>query len=126
MTLFNSFSDTCVRSCDCTGPDGMPKQLGETWQSNCNECTCDSDTKSVQCRPLPSPVQPPITCNEPGQKMVTVNCCNTSKCECDVSLCPNTPLTCDPGFQPEMKIPEGGCCPAYTCGELTLLGVTAC
>ncbi|MBN3302144.1 MUC2 protein, partial [Amia calva] len=117
MTLFNSFSDTCVRSCDCTGPDGMPKQPGETWQSNCNECTCDSDTKSVQCRPLPCPVQPPVTCNEPGQKMVTetVNCCNTSKCECDVSLCPNTPLTCDPGFQPEMKIPEGGCCPAYTC-----------
>uniref|UniRef100_A0A8P4K2B8 Mucin-2 n=1 Tax=Dicentrarchus labrax TaxID=13489 RepID=A0A8P4K2B8_DICLA len=76
MTLFNPKSDICVSSC-CTGPDGQPKQLGETWQSGCQQCVCDEDTLSVQCEPLSCPTQEPITCTEEGEVLVnrTVDCC---------------------------------------------------
>ncbi|XP_032379931.1 mucin-5AC [Etheostoma spectabile] len=81
LTLFSSNSDLCVSVC-CTGPDGQPKQLGETWQSGCNQCTCDKNALSVRCEPLICPTQEPITCKEKGEVLVaqTVDCCERLTC----------------------------------------------
>ncbi|KAM3849863.1 uncharacterized protein ACN63O_020389 [Diretmus argenteus] len=79
--LFSSNSDTCVSAC-CTGPDGNPKQFGDSWRSGCQQCVCDEDTLSVQCEAVPCPTQEPVTCKEDGQVLVnyTVDCCERSKC----------------------------------------------
>uniref|UniRef100_A0A3Q0S162 VWFD domain-containing protein n=1 Tax=Amphilophus citrinellus TaxID=61819 RepID=A0A3Q0S162_AMPCI len=81
-TLFNTVYDTCVTSCGCVGPDGKPKQLGDTWTSDCQTCVCDKDSMSIQCEPVQcQSVQSP-NCSEPGQQLVnnTVNCCTTQSC----------------------------------------------
>uniref|UniRef100_A0A4W6E088 VWFD domain-containing protein n=1 Tax=Lates calcarifer TaxID=8187 RepID=A0A4W6E088_LATCA len=97
MTLFSSKSNICVASC-CTGPDGQPKQSGETWQSGCQQCNCDED--GVQCEPRTCPTQKPVTCTEEGEVLVnrTVDCCET--------------LTCDSTFccsQPSMEFSKSLC-----------------
>uniref|UniRef100_A0A3P9DUG0 CTCK domain-containing protein n=1 Tax=Maylandia zebra TaxID=106582 RepID=A0A3P9DUG0_9CICH len=82
-TLFNTVHDICVDTCACVGPDGKPKQLGETWTSDCQTCVCDKDSMSVQCEPVQcQSVQSP-NCSEPGQQLVnnTVNCCTTQSCD---------------------------------------------
>uniref|UniRef100_A0AAX7V9H4 Mucin 2, oligomeric mucus/gel-forming n=1 Tax=Astatotilapia calliptera TaxID=8154 RepID=A0AAX7V9H4_ASTCA len=113
-TLFNTVHDICVDTCACVGPDGKPKQLGETWTSDCQTCVCDKDSMSVQCEPVQcQSVQSP-NCSEPGQQLVnnTVNCCTTQSCECNVNLCPPPP-TCLLGFQ--LSITNGTCCLSYNC-----------
>ncbi|XP_041075179.1 mucin-2-like [Polyodon spathula] len=116
--LFNSFSDVCVSSCGCTGADGMPKKPNETWQSNCQDCVCDKDSMSVQCKPHVCPEESPVTCSKEGQEQVMEidsQCCNKTTCKCNVDLCPKTQQSCDPGFRPVINTPEDGCCPEYTC-----------
>uniref|UniRef100_A0A665UKA4 VWFD domain-containing protein n=1 Tax=Echeneis naucrates TaxID=173247 RepID=A0A665UKA4_ECHNA len=80
-TLFSSKSDICVTSC-CTGPDGQPKKLGETWQNGCQQCGCDRDTQVVQCKPLTCPTEEPVTCTKDGEVLVnrTVDCCQKLTC----------------------------------------------
>ncbi|XP_042369741.1 mucin-5B-like, partial [Plectropomus leopardus] len=79
--LYSSNSDTCVSSC-CTGPDGQPKQLGDSWQIGCQQCVCDEDTMSVKCEPVACPTQKPIRCNEEGEVLATrtVDCCERQIC----------------------------------------------
>ncbi|KAM6950303.1 mucin-2-like [Lycodopsis pacificus] len=113
--LFNTVYDTCVASCDCVGPDGKPKQPGDTWTSGCNTCTCDNDSMSVQCQPVQCPtIQIPI-CSQPGQQLLnnTDGCCTTQSCECNVNLCPTPTITCPLGFQ--LNISSSTCCRSYTC-----------
>uniref|UniRef100_H3CHD2 Uncharacterized protein n=1 Tax=Tetraodon nigroviridis TaxID=99883 RepID=H3CHD2_TETNG len=113
-TLFDPVYKTCLPHCDCVGPDGSPKQPGETWTSGCSICECDSDSMSTQCQPVTCPTVPSPTCSEPGQKLAnqTVGCCTEQKCECDVNLCPS-PITCKLGFQ--LNVTSGVCCQTYTC-----------
>uniref|UniRef100_A0A4W6CWS5 VWFD domain-containing protein n=1 Tax=Lates calcarifer TaxID=8187 RepID=A0A4W6CWS5_LATCA len=91
MTLFSSKSNICVASC-CTGPDGQPKQPGETWQSGCQQCNCDED--GVQCEPRTCPTQKPVTCTEEGEVLVnrtfSKNLCEI--CHCTDSKDPNSKL----------------------------------
>ncbi|KAK2917757.1 hypothetical protein Q8A73_004503 [Channa argus] len=121
LTLFSSTSDICVSSCEslscCTGPDGQPKKYGETWQSGCQQCVCDKDTFSVQCRRLTCPTQEPITCTEEGEVLVTrtVDCCARQTCECDKSLCTLPAQKCELGFELDIHISEDKCCPSYSC-----------
>eukprot|EP00064_Thunnus_orientalis_P016582 superscaffoldBa00003318_g16648 len=113
-TLFNTVYETCVTSCDCIGPDGKPRQPGDTWTSGCNTCVCDKDSMSVQCQPVHCPsVQSPI-CSKPGQQLVnkTDGCCTTQSCECNINLCP-APITCPLGFQ--LTVTNGTCCQSYKC-----------
>ncbi|XP_040893938.1 mucin-2-like isoform X2 [Toxotes jaculatrix] len=115
MTLFSSNSDICVTSC-CTGPDGQPKQLGETWQTDCQQCACDKDTLSVQCKPVTCPTQQPVTCTEEGEVLVnrTVDCCERLTCECDKSRC-SSPPKCKVGFELDVHISNDSCCQSYLC-----------
>ncbi|KAK2919592.1 hypothetical protein Q8A73_001796 [Channa argus] len=113
-TLFNTVYDTCVTSCDCVGPDGKPKEPGDTWTSECNTCVCDKDSMSIQCEPIKCPSVQNLNCTEPGQQVVdkTDGCCTTQTCECNVNLCP-PPITCSLGF--ELSVTNGTCCQSYKC-----------
>ncbi|XP_074488742.1 intestinal mucin-like protein [Sebastes fasciatus] len=116
MTLFSSKQDICVSSC-CTGPAGEPKPLGETWQIGCKQCVCDADTMSVQCEPLACPSQKPITCTKEGEVLVEreVDCCMRPTCECDRSRCLSPTQKCKLGFEMEIQMLNGTCCPSYLC-----------
>ncbi|XP_064423157.1 mucin-5AC-like [Latimeria chalumnae] len=118
--LFNPYSDRCVKRCGCIGPDGMPKQPGETWVSNCKNCTCDNDTMSVQCEPLTCPATSQPTCDKEGFVPVTVAdptnlCCNTTECRCDIHHCTKIRNTCPLGFEHVVEQPEDSCCPVDKC-----------
>ncbi|XP_023278266.1 intestinal mucin-like protein [Seriola lalandi dorsalis] len=116
MTLFSSNSDICVTSC-CTGPDGQPKQLGETWQSGCQQCVCDQNTLSVQCKPLTCPTQEPVICTKVGEVLVnrTVDCCERLTCECDNKRCPSPTQKCKLGFELDIRILNDSCCALSLC-----------
>ncbi|RXM30044.1 Mucin-5B [Acipenser ruthenus] len=113
-TLFNSVSDVCVSSCG----EQRLHNPGETWQSNCQDCVCDRDSMSVQCKPHVCTEESPVTCSKEGQERVTEidsQCCNKTLCKCNVDLCPKTQQSCDPGFKLEISPPEDGCCLKHTC-----------
>ncbi|XP_029378514.1 mucin-2-like isoform X2 [Echeneis naucrates] len=115
-TLFSSKSDICVTSC-CTGPDGQPKKLGETWQNGCQQCGCDRDTQVVQCKPLTCPTEEPVTCTKDGEVLVnrTVDCCQKLTCECDSKRCPLPLLKCELGFEVDIHKSNDSCCASYSC-----------
>ncbi|XP_034734967.1 mucin-2-like [Etheostoma cragini] len=115
LTLFSSNSDLCVSVC-CTGPNGQPKQLGETWQSGCNQCTCDKNALNVRCEPLICPTQEPITCKEKGEMLVaqTEDCCERLTCDCLMSHCLLPTQKCKLGFELEINMSKT-CCPSYRC-----------
>ncbi|XP_062386411.1 deleted in malignant brain tumors 1 protein-like [Sardina pilchardus] len=78
------YSDVCVDSCtNCQGPYGEPKQLGDSWESNCKICTCDERTRTTRC--LDRPTLPSPTCS-PDSILVT-DCCGVQTCrlthDCD-------------------------------------------
>ncbi|KAL0968825.1 hypothetical protein UPYG_G00272390, partial [Umbra pygmaea] len=79
--LFNTYSDTCVPNCGCTGPDGNPKPFGDSWRSNCLDCNCNADTMSVLCSPVTCQTQESVTCKD-GEVLVneTVDCCQQNTC----------------------------------------------
>ncbi|XP_039988196.1 mucin-2-like [Xiphias gladius] len=116
MTLFSSKSDVCVTSC-CAGPDGKPKEFGETWQSGCQQCVCDEDTLGVECKPLTCPTQEPIHCTKEGEVLVnrTVDCCERLTCECDKNRCSMPTKKCETGFELDVHTSNDSCCPSYTC-----------
>ncbi|XP_039982445.1 intestinal mucin-like protein [Xiphias gladius] len=113
-TLFNTVYDICVSSCGCVGPDGKPKQPGDTWTSDCNTCVCDKDSMSIRCVPIQCPTVQSPNCSESGQQLVnkTEGCCTIQSCECNVNLCP-APTTCPLGFQ--LSVTNGTCCQSYKC-----------
>uniref|UniRef100_A0AAZ3NSH1 Uncharacterized protein n=1 Tax=Oncorhynchus tshawytscha TaxID=74940 RepID=A0AAZ3NSH1_ONCTS len=115
--LFSTYSDTCVVSCGCTGPDGNPQMPGDTWESGCQQCTCDMDSMIVQCQPITCPTPATPICNETGYRLVnkTEGCCQKYTCECDALLCPKVMMDCQPGWEAIISTSNSSCCPEYTC-----------
>ncbi|XP_040183629.1 mucin-5AC-like isoform X11 [Rana temporaria] len=119
-TLFNSYTDTCVKSCACVGPDGMPKAPAETWTSGCKKCVCEANSLTVQCEPLSCPKLTPITCEKEGVIPVTRTnpkepCCMENVCECNSTYCLHKEKKCETGFEAIPVLLEGDCCPKYEC-----------
>ncbi|XP_018416845.1 PREDICTED: mucin-5AC-like [Nanorana parkeri] len=118
-TKFNTISNKCVTTCGCTGPDGMPREPGETWESNCRTCICDNATMSVQCAAKSCAKPIPASCTE-GSMSVSVPdssnpCCQITECRCNISLCSNVKMVCKPGYEAELQTDAGGCCPVFKC-----------
>ncbi|XP_060232256.1 mucin-5B [Meriones unguiculatus] len=119
--LFNSRMDICVPECPCVGPDGLPKFPGEHWISNCQACVCDPSSVSVQCKPVQCENQDGLTqCTEAGFVTVTRPsadnpCCPETLCVCNVSTCPNSLPTCEPGHELIHTHENGSCCPNSSC-----------
>ncbi|XP_068115742.1 mucin-5AC-like isoform X2 [Hyperolius riggenbachi] len=119
-TLFNSFTDTCVKSCACVGPDGMPKAPAETWTSGCKKCVCEPNSLTVQCEDEPCPKLTPVTCTQEGLIPVTLPdpkqpCCLQTECLCNSSYCLNKEKKCPVGFESYSLLVDGDCCPSYDC-----------
>ncbi|XP_036077518.1 mucin-5B [Rousettus aegyptiacus] len=119
--LFNSYTDVCVPTCPCVGPDGFPKFPGERWVSNCQACECDEGSVAVQCTPVKCEAhRPPPECSQAG--FVSVSrpqadnpCCSETLCVCNATTCPQGPPECGPGAELTRTLEEGGCCPTFTC-----------
>ncbi|XP_061678202.1 mucin-5AC-like [Syngnathoides biaculeatus] len=114
--LFSSNSNVCVTAC-CAGPDGEPKEIGDTWLSGCQQCVCDADTLSVQCEPRMCPTQAPVICKD-GEVLLnqTVDCCQTLTCVALPSNCKINANTtylhvnnCKSVVPVEMRTCEGSC-----------------
>ncbi|XP_068115920.1 mucin-2-like [Hyperolius riggenbachi] len=121
-TLFNHFSDTCVQSCGCVGPDGMPKRPAEKWTSNCKTCVCEPNSLTVQCKEDPCPIIPSISCEKEGFRPVTSPipgkpCCLQTECHCNISLCQSKNKECPIGFDSVPATEDGICCPSYYCSK---------
>uniref|UniRef100_A0A8D0CVG8 Mucin 6, oligomeric mucus/gel-forming n=1 Tax=Sander lucioperca TaxID=283035 RepID=A0A8D0CVG8_SANLU len=71
-------SDICVPDCAyCKGPLGEPKLPGEVWQSGCNMCTCNNQTRTENC--VPKPPEPAPLCG-PNAVPVNTSCCGDQIC----------------------------------------------
>ncbi|OCT83927.1 hypothetical protein XELAEV_18022066mg [Xenopus laevis] len=119
-TKFSSTSNQCVSSCGCTGPDGMPREPGDIWDSNCQTCVCDNATMTVMCAVKACMSPTPAVCSEEGSMSVTVPdpenpCCQTTECRCNISLCTIDHETCKPGYELVTEIVDGKCCPVQSC-----------
>ncbi|XDV53248.1 hypothetical protein PO909_021805, partial [Leuciscus waleckii] len=101
--LVSSTTDKCTPTCDCIGPDGIPRQPGDTWMINCTKYTCSSESFGVVQEPMNCPTITP--CGH-KYKSVIENCCPT--CVCDTSLCS---MKCEVGYELSADIPENSCCP---------------
>ncbi|XP_041052599.1 mucin-2-like [Carcharodon carcharias] len=112
--------DICVDICECIGPDGKPRQIGETWSSNCQDCFCNNATLSIICKPRKCPTLPPVRCKGPGlvpvaDRSQSEPCCTKIQCACNVTSCPTVEFDCKPGYEPVLHVDKGECCPDYTC-----------
>ncbi|XP_044125174.1 mucin-5AC-like [Bufo gargarizans] len=118
--LFNSYTDVCVETCSCTGPDGMPKEPGVTWTSDCNNCMCEKNSLTVQCHPITCPPLVDLSCNKEGlisRELPDPHqpCCMKNECICNSSYCLQKEKNCSLGFEAVPVLLEGDCCPSYAC-----------
>nr|XP_046250591.1 intestinal mucin-like protein [Scatophagus argus] len=120
MKLFNKESGMCVNKCGCLDPEGIPREFNERFEYKCQNCICEESTKTVTCVPKKCPAQPPLSCSDPGFVLVNQtnpsdHCCSTMVCQCHSNSCPVKGIKCHIGYIPDVSVPEGKCCPEYTC-----------
>lgn len=111
--------DVCVDTCGCVGPDNVPREFGEHFEFDCQDCVCLEGGSGIVCQPRQCRQQPGLQCSEEGTFPVTEvdpsdTCCNVTFCKCDVSLC-KEPAACPLGFEVKKVTAPGRCCPAYSC-----------
>ncbi|KAA0724595.1 Mucin-5AC [Triplophysa tibetana] len=90
--------------CDCIGSDGLPKQPGDTWISDCTVYTCSNETFGLVQKPVECPA---VKSCAHEYKMVTKNCCQT--CVCDTEVC--LMKKCEVGYELAPNKTEDTCCP---------------
>ncbi|MBN3322769.1 MUC2 protein, partial [Atractosteus spatula] len=118
--LYNKHTQVCVEKCGCLDPAGVPREFGETFEYNCQNCICDFNMKGVRCEPKECLVEPKPDCSGPGfvitsETSSTDPCCKELVCRCNASFCPPNGMLCLVGFQPVVQVPDGKCCPEYKC-----------
>ncbi|GAA6068684.1 intestinal mucin-like protein [Tachysurus ichikawai] len=112
-TLFDTTSDVCTDFCGCTGSDGQPKNPGDKWRSECNECTCSKNSMGPLCEPVKCP-NPEVSCTKAGYMLQTVDCC--PQCVCNPSLCRDMNINkCPVGFELVQNNTDSDCCITFYC-----------
>ncbi|KAF4094917.1 hypothetical protein G5714_023995 [Onychostoma macrolepis] len=101
--LVSSTTDQCTPTCDCIGPDGLPRQPGDKWIVNCTTYKCSTESFGVVQEPMTCPTIEP--CGH-EYKSIIENCCPT--CVCDTSKCS---MKCDVGYELAAEVPQNSCCP---------------
>ncbi|NXF84330.1 MUC2L protein, partial [Sclerurus mexicanus] len=118
--LYDSGVDVCVKTCGCVGVDMIPREFGEKFTVDCQDCICLEGEHGIICQPHVCGEQNKITCDGEGLYEVTeVNpedsCCPLVTCKCNTSLCTAKVPKCSLGFEVHSYIPSGQCCPVYQC-----------
>ncbi|KAM9768693.1 otogelin isoform 9-T9 [Dama dama] len=121
--LHRRHSGLCIpeEKCACTDSTGVPRALGETWNSSLSGCCqhqCQApDTIVPVDRVCPSPR--PESCPRFGEVALLQPtedpCCLGTVCVCNQTLCEGLAPTCSPGHRLLTHFQEDSCCPRYTC-----------
>ncbi|XP_012371761.1 mucin-19, partial [Octodon degus] len=100
----------------CHGPLGEEKSPGDSWASQCHQCTC-THTRAVQCQPKECPAPPTCTAAE---KLVLFNdtCCEIGRCEPRTCLYNNTDYEIGTSFNDPSNP-----CVSYSCSDAGLVAV---
>ncbi|XP_063111637.1 apomucin [Cavia porcellus] len=102
----------------CHGPLGEEKSPGDSWTSNCYQCTC-TNAKTVDCQPKDCPSLP--TCKT-GEKLVVFTsndtCCEVGYCEPRTCFYNNTDYEIGASFED----PSNPCI-SYSCSDTGLVAV---
>ncbi|XP_035395118.1 mucin-2 [Cygnus atratus] len=118
--LYDSGVDVCVNTCGCVGLDMIPREFGERFTADCQDCICLEGGSGIVCEPHKCPSQNKRSCNGNGFYEVSeVNpedsCCPIVTCKCNTSLCTTEHPKCTLGFEVYSHIPSDQCCPVYEC-----------
>ncbi|XP_032751926.1 otogelin [Rattus rattus] len=121
--LHRRHSALCIPEdkCACTDSTGVPRALGETWNSSLSGC-CQ---QQCQAPDTITPVDPdcpgprPESCPRFGEVILLQPtedpCCLGSVCVCNQTLCEGLAPTCRPGHRLIPHFQEDSCCPSYSC-----------
>ncbi|XP_032977452.1 otogelin isoform X1 [Rhinolophus ferrumequinum] len=121
--LHRRHSALCVpeEKCACTDSTGMPRALGETWNSSLSGCCqhqCQAPDTIVSVD-LECPDARPESCPRFGEVILLLPtedpCCLGAACVCNHSLCEGLAPTCRPGHRLLTHFQEDSCCPSYSC-----------
>ncbi|XP_072581571.1 otogelin [Vulpes vulpes] len=122
--LHRRHSALCIpeEKCACTDSTGVPRALGETWNSSLSGCCqhlCQAPNTIVPVDlDCPGP-RPPQTCPRFGEVALLLPtedpCCLGSVCVCNQTLCEGLAPTCRPGHRLLTHFQEDSCCPSYSC-----------
>ncbi|NXJ71543.1 MUC2L protein, partial [Rostratula benghalensis] len=118
--LYDAGVDVCVKTCGCVGVDKIPREFGEKFTVDCQDCICLEGGNGIVCEPHVCAKQNKISCD--GEGFYEVNevnsedpCCPIVTCKCNTSLCTANAPKCTLGFEVHSYIPSGQCCPVYQC-----------
>ncbi|NXN53806.1 MUC2L protein, partial [Rynchops niger] len=118
--LYDDAVDVCVNTCGCVGVDMIPREFGEKFTVDCQDCICLEGGKGIVCEPHVCAKQNKTSCD--GEGFYEVNevnsedsCCPIVTCKCNTSLCTTKAPKCALGFEVHSHIPSGQCCPVYQC-----------
>ncbi|NXC35238.1 MUC2L protein, partial [Campylorhamphus procurvoides] len=118
--LYDTGVDVCVKTCGCVGVDMIPREFGEKFTVDCQDCICLEGEHGIVCQPHVCGEHNKVTCDGEGFYQVTeVNpedsCCPLVTCKCNTSFCTAKVPKCSLGFEVHSYIPSGQCCPVYQC-----------
>uniref|UniRef100_A0A8C3X1E6 Otogelin n=1 Tax=Catagonus wagneri TaxID=51154 RepID=A0A8C3X1E6_9CETA len=121
--LHRRHSGLCIpeEKCACTDSTGVPRALGETWNSSLSGCCqhqCQAPDTIVPVD-LGCPDPRPESCPRFGEVALLLPtedpCCLGTVCVCNQTLCEGLAPTCSPGHRLLTHFQEDSCCPGYSC-----------
>ncbi|XP_068115978.1 mucin-2-like [Hyperolius riggenbachi] len=121
--LHRPYSAMCIpeRKCACTDSAGVPREIGEMWNTSVSGCCmykCVENDTIVPARYNCSDTREP-GCRRYGEITVTVSdnktCCPRHMCVCNQSVCDDLIPLCAPHEKVVTYYQEESCCPRYTC-----------
>ncbi|XP_036620997.1 otogelin [Trichosurus vulpecula] len=121
--LHRLHSALCIpeEKCACTDSLGVPRAVGEIWNSSLSGCCQDQCVAPNTIIPvdLGCPETEPGGCQRFGEVALQLPtedpCCLSTVCVCNQTLCEGLTPTCPPGDRLLMHYQEESCCPSYTC-----------
>ncbi|XP_021575161.1 otogelin [Carlito syrichta] len=121
--LHRRHSALCIPEdkCACTDSTGVPRAVGEIWNSSLSGCCqhqCQAPDTIVPVD-LGCPGPRPESCPRFGEVALLLPtedpCCLGTVCVCNQTLCEGLAPTCRPGHRLLTHFQEDSCCPSYSC-----------
>uniref|UniRef100_A0A5F8H7H0 Otogelin n=1 Tax=Monodelphis domestica TaxID=13616 RepID=A0A5F8H7H0_MONDO len=121
--LHRLHSPLCIpeEKCACTDSVGVPRAVGEIWNSSLSGCCQDQCVAYNTIIPVDLGCPETLSggCQRFGEVALMIPtedpCCLSTICVCNQTLCEGMTPTCPPGDRLLMHYQEESCCPSYTC-----------